>query len=472
MKSLGRVLVILGLFFPLLSQAKDDAVVGPLTGEQAMCPISMEMNSMEQDAFIGFHGRLSHLNSHYGKNTFDTKLSELLELHWPTAKVIETSPLFVEKVLNKVEQQYLMHAIASTIGLDHPEWSTFFRVMHRVTLSFYSPGTTENAHGLFSRRTEKLMKTIRDLPFRRIKNKNLTQAEADIVKARALTMIANMFIFLERQSTINYEIIMLRAQAAKAAFTFNLIRYGTIGLLIASTVYAGPIIAIAGIAARGLIADVVIASQMAKLGQIAAGGGLGFVGAPVGYALTSSSSAMYQAQTNSLNNGTVYACELNKKFEEWRNQGASPYMKAALTGGGLGLFGGALTLTRAGAQVVLYATTFGVGVGQLYALNQMNENSMRGLAEYRLALMAQENGNNELAKEHLRNSRRYFQIAGEKRIESIVISILSISFAAGDFRAALIQGEDMIRVMYANSSDTLPQAFQSAVDLSLSIAAE
>ncbi len=471
MKSLGRVLVILGLFFPLLSQAKDDAVVGPLTGEQAMCPISMELNRMEQDAYIGFHGRLSHLNGHYGKNSFDAKLNELLELHWPTAKVIETSPLFVEKVLNKVEQQYLLHAIASTIGLDHPEWDQFFRVMRRITLNFYSPGTTEN-HQLFSRRTETLMTTIRDLSLRKMKKKNTTQEEADVIKARALTMIANMFIFLERQSNINREIIMLRAQAARAAFTFNLIRYGSIGLLIASTVYAGPIIAIAGAAARGLIADVVIASQMAKLGQIAAGGGLGFVGAPVGYALTSSSSAMYQAQTNSLNNGTVYACELNKKFEEWRNQGASPYMKAALTGGGLGLFGGALTLTRAGAQVVLYATTFGVGVGQLYALNQMNENSMRGLAEYRLALMAQENGNNELAKEHLRNSRRYFQIAGEKRIESIVISILSISFAAGDFRAALIQGEDMIRVMYANSSDTLPQAFQSAVDLSLSIAAE
>lgn len=468
-KILGRLLFILCVFAPHLSEAKDD-VIGPIPGDQALCPISMELNDMEKDAYIGFHGRLSRLNSHYGKDSFDTKLNELLELQWPTAKVIDTSPLFVEKVLNKVEQQYLIHAIASTIGLDHPQWDSFFRVMRGVTLYVYENPRGIGNSQLFAKNTEKLMTTIRDLPLRKMKKKNLTQEEANVLKARALTMIANMHIYLERQSAINGELLRLRVQALKAKFTFNLIRYGTIGILVVSTIYAGPLIAIAGTAARGLVADIVIGAQLAKLGQVAAGGGLGVVGAPVGYAFTSSSSAMNQAERDSLNNGTVYACELNKKFQEWKNQGASPYLKAALKGAGWGLAGGALTLTRIGSQIVLHATTFGVGVGQLYALHQMNDNTMRGLAEYRLALMAQESGDNALAKEHLRKSRDYFQIAGDKRMESLVIGILSVSFAAGDLRAAMSQGEDMIRVMYANSSDTLPAAFQSAIDLSLSVA--
>ncbi len=468
-KILVRPLFILCIFTPLLSVAKDDSI-GPIPGDQAMCPLSMELNDMEKDAYIGFHGRLSRLNSHYGKDSFDTKLNELLQLEWPTTKVIDTSPLFVEKVLNKVEQQYLIHAIASTIGLDHPQWDSFFRVMRGVTLYVYENPRGIGNSQLFAKNTEKLMTTIRDLPLRKMKKKNVSQEEASLLKARALTMIANMHIYLERQSAINGELLRLRVQALKAKFTFNLIRYGAIGILVVSTIYAGPLIAIAGTAARGLVADIIVGSQLAKLGQVVAGGGLGVVGAPVGYALTSSSSAMYQAQTDSLNNGTVYACELNKKFQEWKSQGASPYLSAAVKGGGLGLIGGALTLTRAGAQIVLYGTTFGVGVGQVYALSQMNDNTMRGLAEYRLAIMAQESGDNELAKKHLRQSREYFKIAGEKRIESLVISILSISFASGDLRAALLNGEDMIRVMYANSSDTLPQAFQSAIDLTLSVA--
>ncbi|MCC6138222.1 MAG: hypothetical protein IT287_06295 [Bdellovibrionaceae bacterium] len=469
MKNCSRLLliIIISLVLPLVAMAKEDFPA--ITNDTQMCPISMELNKMEKDAYISFFVRLSHLNGHYGKNSFDTKLNSILEQHWPETKVIETSPLFMERVLNMVEIQYLKNAIASTIGQDDDLWKSFFRVIRSVIIETHLAGTTGN-RALFAKNTEKLTQRIRDIPLKKMKIKNLTQEQADILKARAILLITNMFIFLERQSIINTEILALKIQELKAKFTFNLIRYGSIAILVASTMYAGPIIAIAGAAARGLVADVVIASQLAKLGQIAAGGGLGIAGAPVGHALVSASKAMYEAETNSLNNGTVFACELNKKFKEWKAQGTSPFIKAALTGGGLGLAGGALTLTRAGAQIVLYATTFGVGVGQLYALNEMNDNTMRGLAEYKLALMAQENGNNEQAREHLKKSREYFQIAGEKKIEALVISILSVSFAAGDFRAALSQGEDMIRVMYANSSDTLPQAFQSAVEMGLKVA--
>lgn len=471
-KTVVRLLLIVCALTPFLSEAKDDLVVQSIPGDQAMCPISMELNSMEKDAYIDFHVRLSSLRNHFGKDSFGVKLSSALEEQWPTAKVIETSPLFVEKVLNKVEQQYLMHAVASTIGLDHPSWDAFSRVMRRVTLNFHSPGMTENAHGLFSKKTEKLMAAIRDVPLKKMKTKKITEEDAAILKGRALSMIANMYIYLEQQSLINQEIIHLRAQAAKAKFFFNMVRYGSVALLVASTMYAGPILAMASLAARGLVADAVIAAQMAKLGHVVGGATLGAVGSPLGHAFISSSGAMYEAKNNSLNNGTVYACELNKKFEEWRRRGASPYLKAAVIGGGVGIAGGAMTLSKTGAQVVLFAATSSVGIGQTYALYGINDNSMRGIAEYKMAVIAQDSGDNELARAHLRKSRDYFQVADQKKMEALVIGILSMSFAAGDLKAALTQGEDMIRVVFANSADTLPQAIQSAAEFSSSFAGQ
>ena len=67
------------------------------------------------------------------------------------------------------------------------------------------------------------------------------------------------------------------------------------------------------------------------------------------------------------------------------------------------------------------------------------------------------------AKAHLVNARDFAQKSHEAALESVVIGCLT-AHIAGHFHTALKEGEAMIREIFANSSDTLPQALGVAKD--------
>ncbi len=388
------------------------------------------------------------MRPHFGKPTFQSKLNQIIANAWPTEKVIEVGPTFMERVLNLVDQQYLKDIIAATVGLDHPQWYPFERVMRRVTLH---NGGTENKWGRFTREAEALIAAIHAV------------RKPEVLKARAVTQIANMVVFLERWTIINQAIVQQKGAAAGRQLLLGAVSVAAGGLLIASLVYAGPIVAGAGAFGAGFATDAVVAANLARLGQVAAAGGLGFAGAPTALLLTDSVSVMLEAERAAADNRTILVCEIDKQMSAWKERGVSPYMQAALVGGGIGFGGGLLTLSAAGSKVILAATTFGVGVAQLYALGQLNEAAVQSIAEYRWAIEQQALGNNERARYHLRRSRAYAVQARQRGLESIILASLSASIG-GSFKSALLEGESAILKMFANSSDTLPMSVDIGLD--------
>lgn len=448
------IVISLILSFPNVGQAQ---VNSP---DADSCPVNMALSFEEHDAYIMFHARLSHLRRHFGKPTFQSRLNGIIAESWPEERVIEIGATFMERTLNLVDQQYLKDAIASTVGLDHPDWIEFERVMKRVTLF---TGLTENRQGGFTRTTQKLITAIEKLPAKRFPVRNLDQNTRDVLKARAITQLANMVIYLERWSEINREITRQKAEAAGKQLLLTALGLTAGGLLVASVVYAGPIVAGAGAFSAKFATDAIVAANLAKLGQIAAGAGMGIAGAPTGLFVADTAANIMSAKRNAINNGTIYACEIDRQMKAWREKGVSPYLNAALVGGSIGAGGGLLTLTKAGARVVLWGTSFGVGIAQLYSLGKLSENSMKSLAEYQLAIDEHRKGNNEAARTHLASSRYWAQKANERALESVIIGVLSLSIGTS-FQAALLEGENAIRVIFANSSDTLPLAFGVAAD--------
>jgi hypothetical protein len=423
------------------------------------CPVSLDLNPEEHDAYIEFHARLSHLLNYYGHDSFASKLNEIITTQWPEKKVIEISPIFMEKVLNLVDQQYLKDSIARTIGLNHPAWQEFERVMKRVTLMTY---TTENKYGAFTKKTEALIKAIETVPRKYMKPQVYSAEQAGVLKARAISRIANMTVFLARWDIINREITKQRGEAAGKQLLLNTVSVAAGGLLIASIVYSGAIVAGAGTFAASFASDAVVAAQLARLGQVVGGMGMGVVGAPTTVLLTDSTNAVLEAQRQAADNHSVYACELDQQMKEWKARGVSPYLNAALVGGSVGAVG-VVTFTTLGAQTILYSTALSVGIAEAYMLGQINDYGMKSLAEYNMAIKAHERGDDEEARAHLRKSREYAQAGGQSVIQALVVGALSISIAS-EFGPALRDGEAAIRVMFANSSDTLPTALGIAMD--------
>ncbi len=443
-------------FFILFSQltlAKD----GPGT---STCPVNLALGQEEHNAFISFNARLSHLQRYYGTPMFMTELNEILATEWPEDRVIDISATFMERVLNRVEQEYLKDSIAASLGLDNQHWWEFERVMRNVTLFGRLSG---NKHGAFTRKTLALMEAIKRTPAKYFRTQGLNAEEREVYKARAISRLANMVLYIERWSEINREIAKLRAEASGRQLMIGTLGLTSAGILVASLVYAGPIVTGAGAFAGKFAADTIVATQLIRLGQAASGALLGGVGGPITLLLADSTTTILQAQRMSADNGTVYVCELDRQIQEWRERGVGPYLGVAALGAGSGMLGGVLTFHKVGAQVVLHATSFGVAVMNLYSLGQLHDNSMRSLAEYKLAQIEMERGNRPKAKEHLRNSRAYAQRSGERLLESIIVTALSASIGAG-FKAALFEGEAAIRILFANSSDTLPLAAGVAIE--------
>lgn len=442
---------LIALMFVSLIPSWGVAMEGPAPDS---CPVNMALNREEHDAFVEFNVRLGPLWKHFGKDSFQFQLNKIVEGHWPTARVIELTPTFMERVLNLIDQQYLKDSIARTIGFDVPEWVEFERDMRTVTVF---NGILRTKYGLWAKKVEALTKKIKTAYGSQFLTPGLTKEERQLLKAQAISRVADMSVYLQRWDILNRAIIDQKGAAAGKQLLMSSIGLTAGGLMIASLVYTGPIVAAAGAYGASLSTDVILAAQLARLGQVAAASGLGAAGTPTALLLTDTAAVLLRAQRDSANRGTVYACEIDQQISEWKKKGVSPYVKATVVGGTIGFGGGLLTLTPVGARAILVASTFGVGVAQLYAAGKLHENTVLSLAEYQMALEAHKKGDNEKAREHLRKSRVYAQQAGERALETIVVAPLA-THVTFHFRSALLQGEAAIRAVFANSSDTLPMS--------------
>lgn len=427
------------------------------------CPISLDLRFEERGDVTMFHAQLSHLRRHYGKPGFEQKLQELVKKHWPEAKRIEISPTYWERILSIVDMQRVRHFAALLLREDHYQGlqdEDYYWFDHHMKHIMLTGSTAGDLRHPLDKMTENVIKKMA----RSKAPKGYSKEEWELVKAEGIARVSEMFTFLSRWRVINGKII--DAKGAAAARKMAIFALGAIGagVLVGTMVVSGPLIGGAGAAAGGLSSNPVVAGLLVKVAETAAGSLLGIVGAPAAMMVQDSYLMISEADKQSKNNFTDLNCELMKRIEIWKSHAAEEYLTAAVTGGALGLAGGALTMTRAGAQMVLYATGFGVGVAQLFALGKMSIKTVEALAHYKMAEEALEAGNRELALQLLHKARDLSQEAGEKALESIILGVLSY-YLTQNFRGAMKNGAGAIRVLYANSADTLPTAEKGVEEL-------
>lgn len=454
MKTVRCLILVLCSLIGLSSIAKADVVV------TAGCPVNLNLTYEERSALTGFYARLSHLNRHYGRTTYNARLNEILSQAWPEERVIDVSASFIEKTLNLVEQKHLENLIHQSVGLNNPKWIAFARHMRSVTL--FDSGVQ---NGVNDRVTQDLLNEIDSLriinrsfiPESRRRFAHLTPNELGLLKARAASAVATMYAFLGRWSLINAEITRQNARAVRQKYVV----FGTVvaagGVSVVATMYMGSIFVTTAAITAGFATDVVVAANLARITQLVVGAGIvgGGIGAPAFDIAIDNVNLHASAAAAAENNHTPYACEIEKRLAVWRERGVSPYLKTSLKGAGIGLATAGFTLHRITAKMVLGLVIPSVAVAQGNMVYRYANNKKLQGEEIRQAILAHEQGNKELAIEHLKQSRLYGAQATGDTAKSILIGALSISIA-GSIKAALASDE-AIGVMMANSADTLPQ---------------
>lgn len=427
--------------------------------EESSCPITMALTMKEYDAIRMFHARLSHLQYKYGKPDFEASLEQIVKNSWPKAKVIQVSASFVERAINMVDQARLRHAIALTAGLESAAWEDFEGEMKRVTLM---EGYVVTKWEKFPKQTVKLYEAIKKSKATR-KN-SLSPEQYEVLKAEAIARVSDMASYLLRWSVINRG--LLDERAAVAHKQLAVIGIGVIGggVMVSTMIASSAIVAGAGAYAGTLSANPATSAILVKVGEVAGGVALGVVGAPAAQAIGDSHRTYSEAKKQSANLQTSFSCELSKQMKEWKERGASPYLTAAMYGGGLGAVGGALTFTRAGSYGVLAVTTGAVAVAQAHAILKTGSLAWQAIDYYRLAQEASDAGDHDKALKLLFKARDLSQEAQEKGLEMVIIGTLS-GYIIGNFRTALVQGEQAIRTLYANSADTIPLAGKAAISV-------
>ena len=421
------------------------------------CAVSLELSQPEFSDFLMFNAHLSQLLYTYGKPNFETKLRSIVESYWPKTRVIQVSPFYFEKVSNLVEQARLRNAIALTIGLDSDSWIRFERIMKDITLMQSQGFDLLNP---MESTTQKLIKEIGA-------QAKPASVDPDVWKnrsAEALMRTSQMYSYMVRWRVLNGNLI--DEKAAASAKTMAVLAIGFVGasVLCSTLVVSAPIVSGAGMMAARLATTPAVSSLLVKVAETAAGSMIGFFGAPAAVVVQDSYHVLSEAGKQSANSQTNFSCELAKQNALWRQQAGGKLISAALIGAGMGVGGGALTFTTRSAQVVLYATGFGVGVAQLYAVGKMSTTTIESLAFYKMAEEAEAAKNHELALEYLYHARDLAQEAGEHGLESVIIATLSYHVSV-HFMHALHEGSSAIRQLYAASADTLPTAAKAAVDL-------
>lgn len=417
----------------------------------------MAVTAPEHDALIMFHARLSHLDKKYGKPDFEAALAKITWDSWPKVKMIQVSPTFVERAINMMDQARLRHAIALTAGLDGEAWQEFEREMKSVTLM---GGYVATKWDKFPKQTIKLYDAIKQS--RPSRQNSVSPEQYMMLKAEAIARVSDMASYLLRWSVINSGLIDERAAVAHKQLA--VIGVGAIGggVMLSTMIASGAIVAGAGAYAGTLSANPATSALLVKLGEVAGGMALGVVGAPAAQAISDSHRTYSEAKKQSENLQTSFSCELGKQMKVWKDRGASPYLTAAVYGGGLGAVGGTLTLSKVGSQIVLYGTTGAVIVAQGSTILETGSLAWQSVDYFRLAQEASDAGEHEKAIKLLYKARDLSQEAQAKGLESAIIATLS-AYIIGNFRTAMVFGEQAIRTMYANSADTIPLAGKAAL---------
>ena len=460
MLGLKSLFILCMLSLALPAKADPPSARPPLSIDS--CPVNVDFNDDERLALRLFLTRLERMMPAYGKADFQRRLATTIGTYFPDKTVIEISPAFYERIIHLVDQQYLCHDIEMTIGKNDPMWWRDFKPMMQTVTHFNYPLRSFNRPKL-RELTETLVDRITSLSASQMRKRGLTEDEANVIKARTVKELEEVYMYIDRWDQINAEISRMKMNNTIAQIFMIGLTLAPGGLLIGTTIRSAMIITKASQYAASFATDAVVAARLGRMGQILAGAGLGAVGAPAGLMVTDISSMLLDAGQNSRNNDTLYICELNKQIQGFRQRGVAPYLKASVIGGSIGLGGGALTLTATGARAVLLATTFGVGVAQLYSVGAVSVNTIYALSEFRQAQEALDRGDREAAIQHLQAARQYTVGAREAFLNSLIIGILTGAIAK-DFSVAMREGEEIIRALYASSADTLPLATQNAQD--------
>lgn len=415
------------------------------------CSPSLELSQPEQSSYLMFNARLSHLMYDYGRETFEARLQSIVENYYPKTKVIQISPFYYERVANLIDQARLRHVVAKTIGLDSDTWLRFERIMKDITL-LGSQGYD-------------LMNPLDKVSIALMNAINSSSGSAQD-KVEAIARVSQMNEYLLRWRVHNGQIIDEQAavQARKVAI-FGVGLVGA-GVLCSTLVVSAPIVSGAGALAAGVSTSPVTSAILVKLAETAAGAAIGFVGAPAAVVTQNSYHALSEAAKQSANKQTEFSCEMDKQIQEWKAKAGNSLLSAALTGAGMGMVGGLLTMSARSAQAVLYTTGFGVGVAQLYAVGKLSVTAVQSVAYYKMAEDAEAAGRHDLALKYLFHARDLAQEAGEHGLESVIIATLSYHVTA-HFTHALREGESAIRQLYAASADTLPTAAKAVSELAI-----
>lgn len=420
------------------------------------CPLNLELSQSEFDAFIMFNARLSHLLDFYGTPGFEGKLQSIVESYWPKTLVIQVSPFFFEKVANLVDQARLRHSIALTVGLGSDSWYRFERPMKDISLM------QQQGFSLVAPIEQTVQTLLKEISA--AKKPAAVAAELwELQKAEAIMRVSQMFDFMMRWRVLNGNLIDERAAASAKSVAVLAIGLVGAGVLGSTLVVSAPVVSGAGLLAARIATTPAMARLLMKVAETAAGSAIGFFGAPAAIVVQDSYQAYSEATKQSANNQTSFSCEIAKQNELWRQQAGGKLMSAALIGASMGLGGGVLTFTTRSARLVLYATGFGVGVAQLYALGKMSASTVESLALYKMAEESEAAGKHEQALDQLFRARDLAQEAGEHGLEAIIISTLSYH-VGNHFTHALHKGASAIRQLYAASADTLPTAAHAVVD--------
>lgn len=459
-QKISSCLILLSLLLPSVSVFAQDQDIAAIESSVARggpsCPIRLGLTMQERDSYMRFYAALSHLYPYYGTEQFEPNLESIVSTKWPKESVDRTSGLFYERVVNLVDQVRLRHSVAQLIGLDNKEWVEFERYMtgisvHRGIVTHVS---------LIEASARRLLKILDDTK-RSPRKKGL---EWDLIRAEALLRITDMHLQMMRWRAINGEILDEQARASAKAFVVFGVGLVSSGVIVATTIYAGPLLAGTGALAASLSSNPAVAGLLIRLGGAAGSSLLGAVGAPAATLMVGSYNTLTEAAKVSNNAGTSYPCELAKQIEQWKKRAPEEALSSAAFGASIGMLGSLATFNPKTAKLILYSTGIGVSVAQAYAVGKFGQKTVESIAYYKLAKEAEERDDMEAARMHLYTARDLAQQAGQKALESIIIATLTLQVGAS-FKQALVEGEAAILALWASSSDTVPAAANNVLDV-------
>lgn len=456
-------LILFIAFFNLLADFVQPSFSMASTSVDDSCPVNVDFNREEIVALRLFLNRLSSLQKHFGRTTFQENLVSVLMQNFPDKKVVEVSAAFYERVLHLVDQQYLANDIAMTVGTHHRLWWNEFRPQMQNVTHYRRPIRGFELKR-FRQSTEDLINTVISLTPDQMEKRGLRSSEADIIKARTVMGLQEVHAFIENWHLINLQ--LQRMRTANTTVNISLLALGLFpaGVIATTTVKANAIIAAASRFAVSFSSDAVVARRLSRLSQVLASGSMGAAGGTAAVMLSDISTVLTTSGRNSRNNDSLYMCELNKQLIALKQRGAAPYLSGMAIGGtiGAGLVGGSLFLSKTGNRALLTTTVLGVGGVTMYSMNQIRKDTMIAIAELEYAKAAMESGDRPLAMFHKQKARQHQGDAKVMSVNFVLLSILSWQLRL-DTPHAYRQGEELIRSIFASSADTLPTALQTAI---------